>query len=172
MFVQDAKQSEQIIVSLKEEYETIEKELENINNQIDEIPNPDSEIKLYNDLEKKILQLQRLVYGIEKKITENKANCVELQNKTIRVEELIQKFIQNEDVIKENQKIQLKIIESESERDSFISVVKKIDTDIISVSGQIKVCEKTISDCADSIKKLQELETQFKAYDFYLNCKS
>jgi DNA repair exonuclease SbcCD ATPase subunit len=168
VFVQDAKQSEQIIVSLKEEYETIEKELENINNQIDEIPNPDSEIKLYNDLEKKILQLQRLVYGIEKKITENKANCVELQNKTIRVEELIQKFIQNEDVIKENQKIQLKIIESESERDSFISVVKKIDTDIISVSGQIKVCEKTISDCADSIKKLQELETQFKAYDFYL----
>ena len=168
VFVKDAKEAETIIVKLQEEYDGLKNQLSEIESTLAGIPSPDDELEIYAELQKKIIGIQRSIHEIEKKITQNKSNCVELSNKTHKVEELIHKFVENESVIKENQMIQLKIADIEFKRDGLVSELKSLDRELIQISGGVKVAEKTIQDCADSIKKLKELETQFKAYDFYL----
>jgi DNA repair exonuclease SbcCD ATPase subunit len=168
VFVKDAKDAETTIVGLREQAERLSTELDKIETELDNIPNPENSLKIHAELERKILNLQRSVNELQRKMSDNKSRCVELANKTQKIEELIHKFVENEGTIKENQGIQLKIASIESKKDEMVSELKSLDRDIIYSSGQVKVAEKTIQDCADSIKKLKELETQFKAYDFYL----
>ena len=168
VFVKDAKESETIIIKLQEEYADLTNQLTEIETTLDGIPSPDDELEIYGQLERKIVNAQRAINEIQRKISDNTAKCSDLSNKAVKTEELIHKFVQNEGTIKENQGIQLKIAEIEFKRDDLVSELKGLDRDIIYSSGQVKVAEKTIQDCADSIKKLKELETQFKAYDYYL----
>ena len=166
--MKDAKEAETIIVKLQEEYGGLTNQLTEIETTLDGIPSPDDELEIYGQLERKIVNAQRTINEIQRKISDNTAKCSDLSNKAVKTEELIHKFVQNEGTIKENQGIQLKIAEIEFKRDDLVSELKGLDRDIIYSSGQVKVAEKTIQDCADSIKKLKELETQFKAYDYYL----
>ena len=168
VFVKDAKEAETIIVELRAEYDNITNQLNEIETTLGGIPSPDDELEIYAELQKKILQIQRSIHETEKKITQNKSSCVELSNKTEKVEELIHKFVENEGTIKENQGIQLKIADVEFRRDGLIGELKVVDRELIQISGGVKVAEKMIQDCADSIKKLKELETQYLAYDYYL----
>ena len=143
-------------------------EEDKIESELDEIPNPENSLKIHAELERKIINLQKSVNGVQRQMPDNSTKCVDLSNKTEKVEELIRKFVENEGTIKENQGVQLKIAEIESHRDDLVSELKSLDRDLIHISGGVKVAEKTIHDCADAIKKLKELETQFKAYDYYL----
>ena len=157
VFVKDAKEAETIIVELQSEYEKLKKQMDGYGDELDSIPSPDDELEIYAELQKKILQIQRSIHETEKKITRNKSNCVELSNTTMKVEELIHKFVENEGTIKENQGIQLKIADVEFRRDGLIGELKVVDRELIQISGGVKVAEKMIQDCADSIKKLKEL---------------
>jgi len=168
VFVKDAKDAEITIVGLREQAERLSMELDKIETELDNIPNPENALKIHAELERKILNLQRSVNELQRKMSDNKSRCGELANKTEKLEELIHKFVENEGTIKENQGIQLKIADIEFKRDDLVSELKSLDRDLIHISGGVKVAEKTIQDCADSIKKLKELETQFKAYDYYL----
>ena len=168
VFVQDAKSAEEILVDLFKEVGILEFELSELGVIENKLIYVKDERKNYQDLERKILDKQKEIHEVEKKINQNNLICEDLSVKTEKLEDLIHSYIQNEELIKENQEIQLKIVDAESEKDKFVNELKKLETKYISLAGEIKVYEKTISDCADSIKKLQELETQFKAYDFYL----
>ena len=168
VFVKDAKEAETIIIELQSEYDNLTKQMDECETKLEEIPSPDDALEIYSELQTKIIGIQRSIHEIEKNITQNKANCVELSNTTTKVEELIHKFVENEGTIKETQVIQLKIADVEFKRDSLIVELKSIDRDLIHASAGAKIVEKTIQDCADSIKKLKELETQYLAYDFYL----
>jgi len=168
VFVKDAKEAETIIIKLQAEYDDLTKQMNEFETKLDKIISSDGELEIYAELQTKIIGIQRFIHEMEKNITQNKANCVELSNTTTKVEELIHKFVENEGTIKENKSIQLKIADVEFKRDDLIGEVKLIDQDLIHVSGGTKVAEKTIQDCADFIKKLKQLETQYLAYDFYL----
>ena len=168
VFVKDAKEAETIIIKLQEEYDGLVNQLKEIETTLDGIPSPDDELEIYTELERKIVNIQKSINGVQRQMSENTTKCSDLSSKVVKVEELIHKFVENEGPIKENQGIQLKIADIESKKDEMVSELKSLDRDIIYSSGQVKVAEKTIQDCADAIKKLKELETQFKAYDFYL----
>lgn len=168
VFVKDAKEAETIIVKLQEEYDGLVNQLKEIETTLDGIPSPDDELEIYTELERKIVNIQKSINGVQRKMSENATKCSDLSSKAVKVEELIHKFVENEGTIKENQGIQLKIANIESTKDELASELKSLDRDLIHVSGGVKVAEKTIQDCADSIKKLKELETQYTAYDFYL----
>ena len=168
VFVKDAKEAETIIVKLQEEYDGLVNQLKEIETTLDGIPSPDDELEIYTELERKIVNIQKSINGVQRKMSENTTKCSDLSSKAVKVEELIHKFVENEGTIKENQGIQLKIADIEFKRDELVSELKSLDRDLIHISGGVKVAEKTIQDCADSIKKLKELETQFKAYDYYL----
>jgi DNA repair exonuclease SbcCD ATPase subunit len=168
VFVQDAKSAEEILVDLFKEVGILELELTELGVIEQKLNYVEEQRKNYQDLERKVLGKQKQIHEIEKKISQNGITCDDLTSKTEKIEDLIISYIENEGIIKENQEIQSKISVAERERNDFTSELKRLETKYITLAGEIKVYEKTIQDCAESIKKLQELEKQFKAYDFYL----
>lgn len=168
VFVKDAKEAETILVKLQSEYEDLTNQLNEIESKLNSIPNPDDELEIHAELERKIINIHKSINDVQRKMSDNKSKCIDFSNKTEKIEELIHKFVQNEGTIKENQGIQLKIADIEFKRDDLVAELKTLDRDLIHISGGVKVAEKTIQDCADSIKKLKELETQYTAYDYYL----
>lgn len=168
VFVKDAKDAEAAIVELKEQHNELFSELEKIKMDLSQIPNPEIHLKLHAELERKIINEQKSINEVQNRLTQNKSNYTDLENNKAKIEEIIRKFVDNEEIIKENKNIQSSIAKIEFERDSFRAGLKVIDQDIISISGQLRVCEKTLQDCAESVRKLKELEIRFKAYDLYL----
>jgi len=123
---------------------------------------------MFDELERNILDKQRKIHQIEKDLSNNKTRCIELQTKAEKLESIIHNYIQNEGLIKENERITLEISQKESERNDYISTLRSIEKDLITSSGQLRVYEKEIQDYNDAISKLQGLETKYKAYDLYL----
>jgi|688.fasta_scaffold00957_59 DNA repair exonuclease SbcCD ATPase subunit/DNA repair exonuclease SbcCD nuclease subunit len=168
VFVQDAKNAEKILLDLKKQLFEVRSEINNVEIEIGSIQNPSESIKSFNELEKKILTDQRKVSEIENSITKYKSNCDKFLNKMSETEELIHKFIINKSDIRYNEKIQVKIETLEHNRDNYNKEFNKIDSEIIYVNGELKIQERIIKDSTDSIKKLQELESKYVAYDYYL----
>ena len=168
VFVKDAKQAEEILIGLNKERAIIEFRLEEVRVMMASLEYIQDEVKLFEELQRKVLDKQRAIHEIEKSISNNKTNCVELTVKAEKLDSLINEYIENEGLIKENAKITLDISEKESERNDQIKTLRSIEEELIRYSGQIKVYEKEIQDYKDAINKLQDLETKYKAYDLYL----
>ena len=154
--------------TLQQEVIELESNLTGINSQITSMPDINADLRLYLELEKNIVRLQRNVNDVERRVMSNKSLGIELSGKVEKIEELIQQFILNEGIIQENKLTQTKIDELESQKIEFTRQLKQIDKELIDLSGLVRVHEKTIEDCVQSIKKLKELETQFEAYNYYL----
>lgn len=168
VFVRDAKEAENILGDLIRDRNTLEFRLEELRVILASLEYVHDDVNMFNELQKNILDKQRKIHQIEKELSDNKTRCIELSTKAEKLESIIHSYIQNEGLIKENQRITLEISEKESERNDHIATLRTIEKDLITNSGQLRVYEKEIQDYKDSINKLQELETKYKAYDFYL----
>lgn len=126
------------------------------------------DIKLKSKLDKELATLNQRRVDIERLILSKQSSISTTEFSISELDSKIKRYIDNESVIKENQKIHLEIIELERNRDSLIEVVRGIESKIIDTSGQIKLYEKIVADCLDSMQKLKELERQFAANDYYL----
>ncbi len=168
VFVKDAKNAEKLLSELTKKLYEVRTEISQVETEISSIDNPTESIRVFNELEKKILTDQRKISDVENGIVKNGSNSDKYLNKIGETEELIRKFIVNEEDIKNNKEIQLKIIDLEYDRDRYIKQNNSVNSEIISCSGEMKLYEKIIQDSTESIKKLQELETQYVMYDYYL----
>lgn len=168
VFVKDAKEAESILTDLIRERNILEFRLEEVRVIMASLEYVHDDVRMFDELERNILDKQRKIHQIEKDLSNNKTRCIELQTKAEKLESIIHNYIQNEGLIKENERITLEISQKESERNDYISTLRSIEKDLITSSGQLRVYEKEIQDYNDAISKLQELETKYKAYDLYL----
>jgi DNA repair exonuclease SbcCD ATPase subunit len=168
VFVQDAKSAEEILVDLYKRRGVLEFELTELGVIENSLSHVQTQQKTYQELERSILNKQKEIYETEKRITQNSLSCDEIATSVREIESLVSAYVQNQEVIKSNQELRSKIEIEETERKEITVALQKLETMYISISGEIKVYEKTIQDCVDAINKLQELEKQFKAYDLYL----
>ena len=72
------------------------------------------------------------------------------------------------EAIKTNLKFNIEIEIIENHKIDLNKKLRNLENDIITCSSDLKVHEQIIYDCGESINKLQELEKEFYAYDFYL----
>jgi DNA repair exonuclease SbcCD ATPase subunit len=168
VFVKDAKEAESILTDLIRERNILEFRLEEVRVIMASLEYVHDDVRMFDELERNILDKQRKIHQIEKDLSNNKTRCIELQTKAEKLESIIHNYIQNEGLIKENERITLEISQKESERNDYISTLRSIEKDLITSSGQLRVYEKEIQDYNDAISKLQGLETKYKAYDLYL----
>lgn len=120
-------------------------------------------------------RLDRLVSRSSQKIAElehdklTKESELEKLHKTIDdIGSTITRYEQNKSMIESNGVIQGAISTHERERNHIVARIKLLDIEIIETSGNVKIYEKIIDDCAKSIAELQALEKQYHAYDLYL----
>jgi len=70
--------------------------------------------------------------------------------------------------VKFNKNKQQEINEVISERNELSDEIKKIETNILSMSGRIEVAKQTKLSAVESINRLRELELQYKGFEYYL----
>lgn len=166
IFVQDAIQSKSILKTLNKEYSKLKLEIKSLKSEDDS--------HVYNILETlnrneiKQTELNRKVFHIEKEINNLNIDISKISLNISNIETSISKYLMNETTIKENQSIQMEILDLEIHKENVAKKLYEIEDKIIDISGQVKVHEKIINDCAIAIKKLQELEKEYLAYDYYL----
>jgi DNA repair exonuclease SbcCD ATPase subunit len=73
------------------------------------------------------------------------------------------------DATQANYEIQLSIDELKDERSTLQEELKQIDTRIINATSHLSVVKKQLIDANDGVNKLRSLETQFQAYELYLD---
>jgi DNA repair exonuclease SbcCD ATPase subunit len=75
---------------------------------------------------------------------------------------------QHESDLKFNAQKTKEIEEVAIERDDLMTEMKTLETNIISISGKIQVAEQSKQNAIQSIDRLQELETRYKGFEYYL----
>lgn len=168
VFVKDAKSAEMSLWGLEQDRDELIFDIKHLEKDFSDNSNAYAELDRLYKAENDLFYYQKEIYSIEKRIYTNKDNKKDTEENLSNVKNAISKFKENEEAIKQNLEIQSNIDTIEKEKRYLSTQVKDLEEDIIEYSGQVKIHEQIIKDCAESIKKLQELEKEFSAYDYYL----
>lgn len=169
-FVQDAIESKSMIQSFVDDKSTLDAELSVIQCTMSELYHVFDKISNFDELNATVVTTKHQLYLLSTNINDIVASKMKLESSLELLSTKINKYILNEASIKANQQIQLEISELEHYRESVAKKLYGIEESILDISGNARVYENTVNDCAANIKKLNELETEFKAYDLYLKC--
>lgn len=167
-FVRDALSAEKELPILEATLTQKIKSRDTIRMNISEYSSLLDDIKLKSKLDKDLSTLNQRRLDVERDIHSKQVSVSTIDMTISELDLKIKRYTDNESVINENQKVHLEIIELERSRDLMIDIVRDVESKIINTSGQIKLYEKMVSDCQDSMQKLNELERQYSVYSHYL----
>ena len=168
VFVKDAKDAEVSLWGLKQDRDELIFEIKELNNYIFKDIDVYSKIEAVLDFEQKLVDCEKNTNIFDKKLITLKEKKLSLEKEIMDIEILIIKFEENKEAIKTNLKFNSEIEIIENHKIDLNKKLRNLENDIITCSSDLKVHEQIISDCEESINKLQELENEFYAYDFYL----
>jgi DNA repair exonuclease SbcCD ATPase subunit len=167
-FVQDAKRSEIELIDMQHDMLV----LQNAEHTLTDIVTNDTvetKIKAFNDI-KRIIEHEKL--KSEKTASDVKTLEEKEKNLLERLSVLHERFDRSTaqvDAMQSNIEIQNAIDELKEERSTLQLETQQIDNRIISVSSNISVLKKQYNDAERNIQALRELETQYQAYELYLD---
>lgn len=167
-FVQDAEKSKAQLPTLEQDYLTFRDQVQILTDTIK------------NDLtERKIAAVKEIKTTIERETVkaDKIASDIELlkqkeSNLVSRISVLQDRYDRSNaqiDASQANYEIQLSIDELKDERSTLQEELKQIDNRIINATSHLSVIKKQLSDAIDGVNKLRNLETQYQAYELYLD---
>jgi DNA repair exonuclease SbcCD ATPase subunit len=168
VFVQDAKDTEGDLKIDKEQLTKLYSQQEMFITNKNEFPNA---IGKYEGL----IELQTLITNKETEISNTEQQLTLLVTKLDNVIKDIaankreqQEYRDNEEAIKHNEKFQGIVDQKKQLMESVKAERTTLNGTIISKSGEVKIYEKTKQDILDKLEELSQLETQYEAYEKYL----
>ena len=128
----------------------------------------DSDLTALTQLEddKSMAQWQVASYEKQLEILKSKSE-LHVSRKEQALEKL-ERCRQHEADIKYNEQKTIEINDVTSERNDLVSEIKHLEDNILSVASKIQLAEQTKTSAEQSINRLQELETQYRGYEYYL----
>ena len=82
--------------------------------------------------------------------------------------EKLERCRQHEADIKFNEQKNIEINDVTSERNDLLSEIKHLEDNILAIASKIQIAEQSKQTAIQSINRLQELETQYRGYEYYL----
>ena len=131
------------VTSILAEIQTLKSEIDNYTNQIEKV------------------ELQTKSCNLE---------LTELQNRIDNVDSDIQKSIEQKVSVEHNTKVQKEIDKYKENLKEIEDLIYDTNDILIDVSGEVKIAENTIKTVNDSINKLEDMETKYEGYEYYLQC--
>jgi DNA repair exonuclease SbcCD ATPase subunit/DNA repair exonuclease SbcCD nuclease subunit len=168
VFVQDAIEAQDtidsdraILTELERRFDALETDIEAVSIyqvQRDELTYYSQTYKVTaTDIERKELRLQLLESELQTRESELET-CLERQ----------ESFTKNETAIKHNRRIDLKIGLCKDDIEMYTEDIKEIQSQIKSLFGAIEVAKTNRSTALKNLESYQQLETEYKAYEYYL----
>jgi DNA repair exonuclease SbcCD ATPase subunit len=123
----------------------------------------------YQEAKDKENKLDKEVSQLINKLSTTETEEIRLETQVTQQKQLIDEYYSNEEQIKLNKEVRDEIIEVRSELDKIKQVVKKSNSDILSLNGKISALQNQKESIELRISEVKDLEEQSKLFDYYLN---
>lgn len=156
----EIRESALIRITRSGEYDTasMEKAKHDVTSVLKEVQILKADIESYtNKIEK--VELQTKSCNLE---------LTDLQNKVIKIDSDIQKSIEQKESVEHNIKIQSEIDKYKQNLKEIEDLISDTNSELIDISGDVRIAENTIKTVNDSIQKLEYMERKYEGYEYYL----
>jgi len=121
-------------------------------------------------LKTQITEYESQIEKVELQTKSCNLELTELQGKIEKVESDIKKSIEQKESVEHNTKIQKEIDKYKENLKEIEDLIYETNDILIDVSGEVKIAENTIKMVNDSIQRLEDMETKYEGYEYYLQC--
>lgn len=121
-------------------------------------------------LKTQITEYESQIEKVELQTKSCNLELTELQSKIEKVESDIKKSIEQKESVEHNSKIQKEIDKYKENLKEIEDLIYETNDILIDVSGEVKIAENIIKTVNDSIQRLEDMETKYEGYEYYLQC--
>ena len=126
----------------------------------------------YQEAKEKENKLDRELSQLINNLSTTETEEIRLETQVGQQKQLIEEYYKNEEQIKLNKEVRDELTIVRSELDSIKQVVKKSNSNILSLNGKISALQNQKESIAERISEVKDLEEQSKLFDYYLNALS
>jgi DNA repair exonuclease SbcCD ATPase subunit len=123
----------------------------------------------YQEAKDKENKLDRELSGLINNLSTTETEEIRLETQVGQQKQLIDEYYKNEEQIKVNKSVRDELTIVRSELDKIKQVVKKSNSDILSLNGKISALQNQKESIELRISEVKDLEEQSKLFDYYLN---
>jgi DNA repair exonuclease SbcCD ATPase subunit len=168
IFVKDAIQTKSSIANDKQTATNLVQSLEQVKSNISNLSGCIELIKQYNDI---LLQNQKLNLrknDIDRNLHEISSKHYQLTAKLLQTEHKIEEYHKKEAAINNNAILTGQINEYTDKLNELKRKLQQIDSNILSIHSNLSISLQNKTNAENSIKRLNNLEQQYKYYQYYL----
>jgi DNA repair exonuclease SbcCD ATPase subunit/predicted MPP superfamily phosphohydrolase len=168
-WLQETKQVADLLPKLIDEEHVIMSHIEYMESEIDviEITNPKEKLQLYDNVTHSLGVSNNVLVTQDHQLEKIKWDIDSINTSILDYnKQLIQSQSQKEDI----EFNKTKNIEIQEIRDEIITVnseLSQLDSKLLTLSGKLKMAEKSRQDALDGINRLKELEQQYQGFEYY-----
>jgi len=126
----------------------------------------------YQDAKDKESKLDRELSQLINNLSTTETEEIRLETQVGQQKQLIEEYYKNEEQIKLNKEVRDELTIVRSDLDKIKQVVKKSNSDILSLNGKISALQNQKESIVERISEVKDLEEQSKLFDYYLNALS
>jgi DNA repair exonuclease SbcCD ATPase subunit len=152
-----------------EEWKSVNKKLSEVLINVDDI---EKDWKNLNEAKEKENKLDRELSQLINNLSTTETEEIRLETQVGQQKQLIEEYYKNEEQIKLNKQVRDELTAVRSELDSIKQVVKKCNSNILSLNGKISALQNQKESIVERISEVKDLEEQSKLFDYYLNALS
>jgi len=123
----------------------------------------------YQEAKDKENKLDRELSQLINNLSTTETEEIRLETQVGHQKQLIEEYYKNEEQIKLNKEVRDELTIVRSELDKIKQVVKKSNSDILSLNGKISALQNQKESIELRISEVKDLEEQSKLFDYYLN---
>jgi len=126
----------------------------------------------YQEAKDKESKLDRELSQLINNLSTTETEEIRLETQVGQQKQLIEEYYKNEEQIKLNKEVRDELTIVRSDLDKIKQVVKKSNSDILSLNGKISALQNQKESIVERISEVKDLEEQSKLFDYYLNALS
>ena len=126
----------------------------------------------YQEAKDKESKLDRELSQLINNLSTTETEEIRLETQVGQQKQLIEEYYKNEEQIKLNKEVRDELTIVRSNLDKIKQVVKKSNSDILSLNGKISALQNQKESIVERISEVKDLEEQSKLFDYYLNALS
>jgi DNA repair exonuclease SbcCD ATPase subunit/DNA repair exonuclease SbcCD nuclease subunit len=168
-FVQSAMQAKDKLPEIENKLLGLRKEHDNLKMSSDSMSKVIAQNEFVTKMQQELTNLHKTYNNMNSKlqmVSDNKRND---ESKLQLLNERLEKSIEYKDILKANNEYQSQIEQYQSELQETEDDIKAVQQRIIKISGQLEVAKRVQREAEAGISTLSELESQYIAYEQYLN---
>ena len=168
IFVKDAIATKELVEQTKHQIDLLQNNINDVTSKVEKLNKYSADYRAYISIVDIITKKNILLNSLSKDTSLIKDSYITIQDKLKDIERAIDLYNQNEESISYNKSIQEEIDLLQSKKRQAQNVNSELNKQIIQSNGLIQVHESNKQSAQESIKKLSELELEYKYYQHYL----